>query len=240
MQTVDMIVREVHMGLWFLVVGYYFFLFIFLLFFRWRNSRNPFQLAMALFFLLLAVGRVFYFIGDFFADPKSMPTNPPGLTPFLNPSSLEGVLGQWLGIGGFFEWMALAVLSATAGFMIFGKRWAEIGFMIPAAGFAVALAVLPYSLVSYYAGLAGVLYALFLPALFWYLSWQSGGLLRISNFLLGLGFLVLFTGRVLHAGRFILDTLGIITYSVSGVLAPGLIVIGLILIATGNEWGQSQ
>ncbi len=27
--------------------------------------------------------------------------------------------------------------------------------------------------------------------------------------------------------------------TIPGVLAPGLIVIGLILIAAGNEWGQS-
>ncbi|MHA1615382.1 MAG: hypothetical protein ACTSYJ_11095, partial [Candidatus Thorarchaeota archaeon] len=58
-QTVDMIIREVHAGLWFLVVGYYFYIFIFLLFFRWRKTKNPFQFAMAIFFLLLAFGRVF-------------------------------------------------------------------------------------------------------------------------------------------------------------------------------------
>jgi hypothetical protein len=130
MQTIDMIVREVQAGLWFLVVGYYFFIFIFLLFFRWKNTRNPFQFAMALFFLLLAIGRCFYFVGDFYADPRSLSA---GLTPYL------GVSDFWLMAGSFIQWMALATLSATAGFMIFGKRWAEIAFSVPAIVIGVVL-----------------------------------------------------------------------------------------------------
>jgi len=86
----------------------------------------------------------------------------------------------------------------------------------------------------------GVIYAIFIPSLFWYLAYQSGGLLSRSNFLLGLGFFVLFAGRVLHSVRFIADAAGILGYTVIGVLAPGLIVIGLILIATGSEWGHTQ
>ncbi len=244
MQTVDMIIREVHIGLWFLVVGFEFFLFIFFLFFRWRHTKNPFQFAMAMFFLLLAVGRFFYFVGDYFADPNSLPADLlvllPGLTPLLNPAELNDVLYFWIGIGGFFQWMALAALSATAGFMIFGKRWAEIGFAIPAVAIGIALAVLPYALVRDIAGAAGVVYALFLPMLFFYLAWQSGGVLRVSNFMLGLGFLILFSGRVIHAARYALGDAGILSPAVVGVLAPGLIVIALIVIATGNEWGQTQ
>lgn len=239
MQSIDMIVREVHIGLWFLVVGFEFFLFIFFLFFRWRHTKNPFQFAMAMFFLLLAVGRCFYFIGDYFADPASLPAGM-GLTPFLNPLENNDVLYFWIGIGGFFQWMALAALSATAGFMIFGKKWAEIGFAIPAVIIGVALAVVPYTLVSGIAGAAGVIYALFLPMLFFYLAWQSGGVLRVSNFMLGLGFLILFSGRVIHAARYALGSAGILTPAVVGVLAPGLIVIALIVIATGNEWGHSE
>ncbi len=236
MQTVDMIIREIHMGLWFLVVGYYWYLFIFILFFRWRESKNPFQLAMSLFFLFLAVGRVFYFIGDYFADPRSLPDDVPGLVPYLNPSESSAVLGAWLGIGGLFEWLALAALAATAGFLVFGKRWAELAFSIPAVVIGVALAVLPYESVNQYAGLFAVGYALFIPFLFWYLAYQSGGVLRQSNFILGCGFLVLFAGRLIHAARFALDWAGIMSYSVVGVVSPGLIVIGLILIASGNEW----
>jgi hypothetical protein len=244
MQTIDMIVREVHIGLWFLVVGFEFFVFIFLLFFKWRRTKNPFQFAMAMFFLLLAVGRCFYFIGDYFADPNSLPADLllllPGLTPLLNPLEASAVVYFWSGIGGFFQWMALAALSATAGFMIFGKRWAEIGFAVPAAVIGIALAVLPYTLVRDIAGVAGIFYALFLPGLFFYLAWQSGGVLRISNFMLGLGFLILFTGRVIHAARYALGEANILSPAIIGVLAPGLIVIALIVIATGNEWGQTQ
>ncbi len=240
MQTVDMIIREVHMGLWFLVVGYYWYLFIFIIFFRWRENKNPFQLAMSLFFLFLAIGRVFYFIGDYFADPRALPEDVPGLVPFLNPTGSSQVLGWWLGIGGFFEWLALAVLSATAGFLIFGKRWAELVFSIPAVVFAVALALLPYDMINQYAGLAAVFYALFIPLLFWYLAYQSGGVLRQSNFILGCGFLILFAGRLIHAARFALDWAGVMSYSVTGVVSAGLLVIGLILIATGNEWEHFQ
>ena len=233
MQTVDMIIREVQAGLWFLVVGYYFFIFIFLLFFRWRNTRNPFQLAMALFFLLLAIGRCFYFIGDFYADPRSLAE---GLTPYL------GVSDFWLMGGSFFQWMALAILSATAGFMILGKRWAEIAFAVPAIAIGVLLGfvTLEATFRGLFAGIAGFFYALFIPLLFWYLAYQSGGRLRRSNILLGLGFFVLFAGRVIHSIRYpIADAYFGGSIAVPGVIAPGLEVIGLILIATGNEWGQS-
>lgn len=239
MQTVSMIIREVHMGLWFLVVGYYFLLFIFLLFFRWRNSKHPFQFAMAVFFLLLAIGRCFYFVADYFVDPQSLPSDVPGLVPYLNPSGSEVVLGQWLGVGGFFQWLALATLSATAGFMIFGEKRFEIVFATPAVVIAFALAILPYSIVKEWASPIGIVYALFLPALFFYLTWQSGGVLRISNFLLGAGFLTMFAGQVIHSARFVMGSVGLMSYTVVGVLAPGMIVIGLILIATGLEWAQA-
>lgn len=238
LQTIDMIIREVHVGLWFLVVGYYFFIFIFLAAFRYRHSRNPFQLAMALFFLLLALGRCFYFVGDFYADPTSLYGGLPelGLNPFLPE------LSPWISVGAFFQWMALAILSATAGFMIFGQRWAEALFAIPAViiGFVLAFYPLPPIQRFLLSGAAGGIYALFIPLLFWYLAWVSGGMLRKSNFLLGLGFMVLFAGRVVHAGRHFLMDVFFGSYTIPGVLAPGLIVIGLILIATGNEWGQAQ
>ncbi len=233
MQTIDMIIREVHAGLWFLVVGYYFFLFIFLLFFRWRNTRNPFQFAMAMFFLLLAIGRCFYFVGDFYADPRSLAE---GLTPLL------GTDPFWLMAGSFIQWLALATLSATAGFMIFGKRWAEIAFAVPAVVIAVILGFIPLDTTSrgLLSGGAGAVYALFIPLLFWYLAWQSGGKLRRSNLLLGLGFLILFAGRVIHSIRYpMAEVLFQNSVAIPGVIAPGLIVIGLILIATGNEWGQT-
>ena len=231
-QTVDMIVREAHSGLWFLVVGYYFFLFIFL-FFRWRDTRNPFQFAMALFFLLLAVGRCFYFVGDFYADPLSLATG----TPFLN-----GTLDFWLMTGSFVQWLALATLSATAGFMIFGKKEAQIGFAVPAVIIAVVLGFVPLEATtrSLLSGGAGAVYALFIPLLFWYLAYQSGGILRRSNLFLGLGFFILFAGRVIHSIRYpMAEVLFDNSVAIPGVIAPGLVVIGLILIATGNEWGQT-
>jgi hypothetical protein len=228
-----MIIREVHAGLWFLVVGYYFFLFIFLLFFRWRNTRNPFQFAMAMFFLLLAVGRCFYFVGDFYADPLSLAE---GLTPFLGTNTF------WLMAGSFIQWLALATLSATAGFMIFGKKEAQIGFAIPAVIIAIILGFIPLepTFRGLLSGGAGAIYALFIPLLFWYLAYQSGGMLRRSNLFLGLGFFVLFAGRVIHAIRYpMADVLFNGSIAIPGVIAPGLIVIGLILIAAGNEWGQT-
>jgi len=239
MQAVDMIdlvVREVHAGLWFLVVGYYFFLFIFLLFFRWRETRNPFQFAMALFFLLLAVGRCFYFVGDFYADSQSLVNTLDGTTLLL--SNLD----FWLMAGSFIQWLALAILSATAGFMIFGKRWAEIAFAVPAViiAFILGFITLDTTTRGLLSGGAGAVYALFIPLLFWYLAWQSGGKLRRSNLLLGLGFFVLFAGRVIHSIRYpMAEVLFNNSAAIPGVIAPGLIVIGLILIATGNEWGQT-
>jgi hypothetical protein len=234
MQPAEIIIREVHAGLWFLVVGYYFFLFIFMGR-RWRKSGNPFQFAMSMFFLLLAIGRCFYFVGDFYADPQSLTGILFGLPPYLGESAF------WLMAGAFFQWMALAILSATAGFMIIGKKWAQIGFAIPAVGIGVLLGFVPFDAPTrvLLSGTAGAAYALFIPLLFWYLAWQSGGNLRKSNLFLGFGFFVLFAGRVVHAGRYVLATVFGST-TIPGVIAPGLIVIGLILIAVGNEWGQSS
>ena len=232
---VDNVIREVHAGLWFLVVGYYFFLFIFMGR-RWRKSGNPFQFAMSFFFLLLAIGRCLYFVGDFYADLESLTGALVGYTPFFGESAF------WLMGGAFFQWMALALLSATAGFMIIGKKWAQIAFAIPAVGIGVLLGFVQFDATTrvLLSGSAGALYALFIPLLFWYLAWQSGGNLRKSNLFLGLGFFVLFAGRVVHAGRFVLRDMVFGSITIPGILAPGLIVIGLILIAAGNEWGQSS
>ena len=232
---VDIVIREVHAGLWFLVVGYYFLLFIFLGR-RWRKTGNPFQLAMSLFFLLLAIGRCFYFIGDFYADPQSLTGELAGYLPFLGESPI------WLMGGAFFQWMALALLSATAGFMIFGKKWAQIAFAIPAVAIGIFLGFVQLDAQTrvILSGSAGAVYALFIPLLFWYLAWQSGGNLRMSNLFLGFGFFVLFAGRVIHAARYVLSDLLFGSVTIPGVLAPGLIVIGLILIAIGNEWGQTS
>ncbi len=234
LQTFDMIIREIHIGLWFLVVGYYFLIFVILFLFRWRKTRNPFSFAMAMFFLLLAIGRVFYFVGDFFADARSLPEGLTGITPYLSDATF------WLGAGGFFQWMALGALSATAGFLIIGKRWAEIAFAIPAIVIGIALVLFPGEATTFAVGIGGIAYALFIPLLFWYLAYVSGGVLRKSNFILGMGFLVLFAGRVFHSVRFVLEGAGMLSYAASGILAPGLIVIGLILITAGNEWGQAQ
>ena len=63
--------------------------------------------------------------------------------------------------------MALALLSATAGFMIFGKRWAQIAFAIPAVGIGVVLGFVPLDVTTrvLLSGSAGGLYALFIPLL---------------------------------------------------------------------------
>ena len=144
--------------------------------------------------------------------------------------------------GSFIQWLALATLSATAGFLIFGKKEAQIGFAIPAVVIAIVLGFVPLeaTMRGLLSGGAGAIYALFIPILFWYLAWQSGGMLRKSNLLLGLGFFVLFAGRVIHSIRYpMADVLFGNSVAIPGVIAPGLIVIGLILIATGNEWGQT-
>lgn len=234
LQTIDMIIREVHVGLWFLVVGYYFFIFIFLFAFRWRKTKNPFQLAMALFFLFLAIGRCFYFVADFYADISSLYGDLDVVGAFLPDPN------PWLQAGGFFQFIALAILAATAGFMIFGKRWAEIAFAVPAIAIGAGLIIFPYDIMRDLSGAFAAGYAIFIPFLFWYLAYQSGGILRRSNFVLGLGFLILFAGRVVHAGRHFLAGGVFGSYTIPGVLAPGLIIIGLILIAVANEWSQTQ
>jgi len=222
------VVREVEIGLWFLVVGYYFLLFVYFILMRFRKTKNPFHFALGLFFFGVALGRAFLFVGDFYAGQEIQITG----APFTMPET-----DFFWRTGTFFQWMALAVLFSTAGYLILAEKWAQYGFAIPPIAIAVVYLVVPSGplfdeMITFLNVVLAPLFAILIPLLFFYMAWRSAGILRRTNFLLGLGFLIFYAGRTMHstAVRMIIGNL------LGGVLSPVLIFFGLIFIVVGSQF----
>ncbi|MFX1564701.1 MAG: hypothetical protein ACFFCH_01800 [Promethearchaeota archaeon] len=207
-------------GLWFVIIGYFFLLFIYFLAFRYREKRNPFHLGFGLFFLLLGIGRIFYLVWDFYAH-----------------------LEIWWRLATVTSWLAIfTVFLALAYQIIERKLWQIVLISSPPLIIAILIVVVPWlfwppsltggALVpGYIASNFAILplYVIVLPALFFYIGIQLTGQLRTSNFLLGSGFLVYYGGRVLQA---VLPTLAIIAAPVMVLLAIGIIAMGVLLEAS--------
>jgi hypothetical protein len=207
-------------GLWFVIIGYFFLLFIYYLAFRYREKRNPFHLGLGLFFLLLGVGRIFYLVWDFYAHIES-----------------------WWRLATVTSWIAIFTVFLALAYQILERRlWQILLFSSPPLIIAVLILFLPFLfwpptltggiltvgyIISNYAILP--LYVIVLPALFFYIGIQLTGQLRTSNFLLGSGFLVYYGGRVLQP---IVPTLGVIIAPIMVLVALGLIAMGVLLEAS--------
>jgi hypothetical protein len=97
-------------GLYFVVVGYYFLLFAYFVFIRYRTSGRQYWLYFALSFLFLAAGRVF-FIGYYFFIPELEGT--------LSNEQLGSTLMLWYRLATFFSWLAVACLMGVLGILLF-------------------------------------------------------------------------------------------------------------------------
>jgi len=207
-------------GLWFVIIGYFFLLFIYFLAFRYPEKRNPFHLGFGLFFLLLGVGRIFYLVWDFYAHFEI-----------------------WWRLATVTSWLAIFTVFLALAYQILERKlWQIILISSPPLIIAILILFMPLPfwppsltgglltlgyIISNYAILP--LYVIVLPALFFYIGIQLTGQLRTSNFLLGSGFLVYYGGRVLQA---VLPSLGVIVAPIMVMIALGLIAMGVLLEAS--------
>ena len=207
-------------GLWFVIIGYFFLLFIYFLAFRYREKRNPFHLGFGLFFLLLGIGRIFYLTWDFYAH-----------------------IEIWWRLATVTSWLAIFTVFLALAYQILERKlWQIVLISSPPLIIAILITVLPWLFwppsltggtltMGYFVSNFAILplYVIVLPALFFYIGIQLTGQLRTSNFLLGTGFLVYYGGRVLQA---VLPTLGVFIAPIMVLLAIGIIAMGVLLEAS--------
>lgn len=98
------------MGLYFVIVGYYFLIFAFFLLMRFRTSKRLYWLFFSLLFLFLAAGRVF-FIGYYFFIPELEGT--------MSNVELVSLLMLFYRLAQFFSWLAVACLMGVLGVLLF-------------------------------------------------------------------------------------------------------------------------
>ncbi|TFF98670.1 MAG: hypothetical protein EU540_07750 [Promethearchaeota archaeon] len=98
----------IEMGLYFVIVGYYFLLFAFFLTMRFRTSKKIYWLFFSLLFLCLAAGRVF-FIGYYFFIPEVN----------VSKAEIARSLMLFYRIATFFSWLAIACFMGILGILLF-------------------------------------------------------------------------------------------------------------------------
>jgi len=210
-------VESIEFGLWFVVVGYYWLLFGYYLIFRYPENRNIFNLAIALFFLSLAVGRGFYIVFDFYASDI-----------------------LWWKMGTFFQWTGLSCVSAAIALKLFTKKIIQYPFVLIPVVLGCTIFLIPpehldvLRLLLIY--VFAPIYAILIPAFFFFIAWRIGGRIRIGALLCGVGFLVLYAGRTLHA-TLIKPWLGAIIgwEALVRLLPPALVIIALFFIVSGSQ-----
>ncbi|MFX1377473.1 MAG: hypothetical protein ACFFA4_00115 [Promethearchaeota archaeon] len=90
--------EALEMGLYFIIVGYFFLLFFYFLFIRFRTSKKPYWLFFSLFFLCFGIARVFFIVYYFFApELYDGATNGPEVVAFLMLNFRLATFFTWLG-----------------------------------------------------------------------------------------------------------------------------------------------
>ncbi len=85
------------MGLYFVIVGYFFLLFFYFLFIRFRTSRKSYWLFFSLFFLCFGIARVFFIVYYFFAPELYTGTNGDDVVAFLMLNYRFATFFTWIG-----------------------------------------------------------------------------------------------------------------------------------------------
>lgn len=100
--------NAIEMGLYFVIVGYYFLLFAFFLLMRFRTSKRLYWLFFSLLFLCLAAGRVF-FIAYYFFIPELD----------LSKQEIARILMLYYRLATFSTWLGIACLMGVLGILLF-------------------------------------------------------------------------------------------------------------------------
>jgi hypothetical protein len=102
--------EALEMGLYFVIVGYFFLLFFYFLFIRYRTSRKPYWLFFSLFFLCFGIARVFFIVYYFFA---------PELWDGGNGAEVVAYLMLNYRLATFFTWLGNACAVGVLGILLF-------------------------------------------------------------------------------------------------------------------------
>jgi len=100
----------VEMGLYFVIVGYFFLLFFYFLFMRYRTSRKMYWLYFSLFFLCFGIARIFFIVYYFFA---------PELYDGTNSTEIVELLMLNYRLATFFTWLGVASAVGVLGILLF-------------------------------------------------------------------------------------------------------------------------
>ena len=104
------------MGLYFIIVGYFFLLFFYFLFIRYRTSRKLYWLFFSLFFLCFGIARVFFIVYYFFG---------PELYDLTNGAEVVEYLMINFRLATFFTWMGVACAVGVLGILLFPPETQE-------------------------------------------------------------------------------------------------------------------
>ena len=106
----------IEMGLYFIIVGYFFLLFFYFLFIRYRTSRKLYWLFFSLFFLCFGIARVFFIVYYFFG---------PELYDLTNGAEVVEYLMINFRLATFFTWMGVACAVGVLGILLFPPETQE-------------------------------------------------------------------------------------------------------------------
>jgi len=102
--------EAIEMGLYFIIVGYFFLLFFYFLFIRYRTSRKLYWLFFSLFFLCFGIARVFFIVYYFFGPELFNGSNDTEVVAFLMLNFRYAT---------FFTWMGVACAVGVLGILLF-------------------------------------------------------------------------------------------------------------------------
>ncbi len=108
--------EAIEMGLYFIIVGYFFLLFFYFLFIRYRTSRKLYWLFFSLFFFCFGVARVFFIVYYFFGPELYTGTNDVEVVSFLMINYRFAT---------FFTWMGVACATGVLGILLFPPETQE-------------------------------------------------------------------------------------------------------------------
>ena len=101
----------VEMGLYFVIVGYFFLLFCYFLFMRYRTSKKLYWLFFSILFLFFGIARVFFIVYYFFA-PELAVTG-------ASDNEIVAFLMFNYRLATFFTWMGTACAVGILGILLF-------------------------------------------------------------------------------------------------------------------------
>ncbi|MCD6484172.1 MAG: hypothetical protein J7L47_03560 [Candidatus Odinarchaeota archaeon] len=207
-------IETLAIALWAMVVGYYIELFGYYLLLKWQKDKKPYQLILAVFFLMMALGRIFFLMYDFYFPNELI----------------------WWRLGTLFQWLAITTVSIFITIFTFEKRLYQIAVSLPPFIIAFVILAVPATEITLLRYVLGIfiapIYVTLIPGLYFYLALVTSGQIRKSTFLQGLGFSVLYIGRILHAS--LIQPL--LWQPIALIVAPAIVMVALLLIVMGVQY----